>query len=188
MSTPPPDLLPVNRLVYKRTASREIPDLLQAAFGAELLAPSPCVWIVSAWIWDVPILDNAAGGFRHLGPSWPNGPVRLVSVLTALLDRGVTVHVAARPRDNRIFLQTLKDRAGFAGGPTAACPLYIHDVGEEAQHQKGILTSRFYLRGTMNLTHNGIEVFDEHIEYTTAPDALAAAAVEFESRWGGMHR
>lgn len=182
-----PNLLPSNRLIYKRAASREIPDLLQTAFAAEVLAPSPCVWIVSAWIWDVPILDNAGGGFRHLDPSWPNGPVRLTSVLAALLDVGTTVHVAARPRDNRIFLQTLADRAGYTGVATATCPLYIHETGEETQHQKGILSSRFYLRGTMNLTHNGIEVFDEHVEYTTAPDALATAAIEFESRWGGVH-
>jgi hypothetical protein len=180
-----PDAPSANRLVYKRSASREIPGLLQTAFAAELLSPSPCVWVVSAWIWDIPVLDNASGGFRHLDSSWPNGPVRLVAVLAALLDEGTTVHVAARPRDSQIFLQTLKDRAGYTGAPTAACPLFVHDEGEETQHQKGILTSKFYLRGTMNLTHNGIEVNDEHVEYTTAPDVLATAAIEFESRWGG---
>lgn len=184
--TDAPDLLSTNRLVYKRAASREIPDLLQTAFAAELLAPSRCVWIVSAWIWDIPILDNSSGGFRYLDPSWPNGPVRLTSILAALLDVGVTVHVAARPRDSQIFLQTLRDRAGYTGEATPVCPLHIHDAGEQNQHQKGILSSRFYLRGTMNLTHNGIEVNDEHVEYTTAPDVLAAVAIEFESRWGGV--
>ena len=188
MTSPSTSFTDVNRLIYKRRASREIPDVLQAAFAAELLAPSPCVWIVSAWIWNVPILDNRGGGFRHLEPSWPAGDVRLVDVLTALLGEGTTVHVAARPRDNRIFLQTLQDRAGYEGEPTAGCPLFIHEVGEEKLHQKGILSSRFYLRGSMNLTHNGIEVFDEHVEFTTAPDALALAAVAFEDRWGGTLR
>lgn len=188
MSDRAPTLSSVNRLVYKRTASREVPDLLQTAFAAELLAPSRCLWIVSAWIWDIPILDNASGGFQHLDPTWPNGPVRLTSVLSALLDVGVTVHVAARPNDSQIFFQTLRDRSGYTGEATTDCPLYIHNVGEETQHQKGILSTRFYLRGSMNLTHNGIGVLDEHVEYTTAPDALAQAAVEFESRWGGVHQ
>lgn len=180
----PANLLQTNRLIYKRSASREIPDLLQNAFAAEILSPGPCVWIVSAWIWDIPVLDNSTGGFFQMNPAWPFGPIRLVEVLDELLSQGTTVHLAVRPRVNDIFLQTLFDKTGHRP-PDSNTPLKVHRVGEEKLHQKGILTSRFYLRGSMNLTHNGIQVFDEHVEYTTATDAVATAQIEFEARWGG---
>ena len=185
MNIPAPEnLLASNRLIHKRQSTREVPDLIQTAFAAELLAPSPVIWIVSAWTRNIPIFDNSSGGFRHLNPSWPFGPVRLADVLTEFLSLGTTIHLAVRPRDNASFLQVLYDRCGYEGEPSPSCPLYVHEVGEETLHQKGILTSRFYLRGSMNLTKNGIEVFDEQLEFTTAPDALASTVVEFKDRWG----
>ena len=35
-----------------------MPDLLQMLFLSELLAPSRCLWLVSPWISDIPVIDN----------------------------------------------------------------------------------------------------------------------------------
>ena len=51
-------------------ASREIADVLQNVFVGELVASSPCVWIISPWLSDIPVIDNSAGGFDSFSADW----------------------------------------------------------------------------------------------------------------------
>jgi len=46
-------------------------------------------------------------------------------------------------------------------------------------HTKGILLSRSLLLGSMNLTHNGLTINDEWIEFSLDPADLARAKLEF---------
>src|SRR4026209_1396521 len=80
--------------VDARNAARE---LLQIMFASELLAPSRCLWIVSPWLRDVPVLDNATGSFAALCSEFPRSDVRLSQVLRELIDRGTSVVIATRP-------------------------------------------------------------------------------------------
>ncbi|GAB5550231.1 MAG: hypothetical protein SangKO_099910 [Sandaracinaceae bacterium] len=181
----PPSLLDLNRYVYQEAAPREGRRLLQTALSAELIAPSPCLWVVSAWISNIPVLDNRANGFRAVEPRWPIGRVPLATVIAQLLHAGVTVHLATRPESSADFIAALEQAAGYDGRPTPSCPLYLHTETELDQHRKGILSHRFYLRGTMNFTHNGIGVNDERVEFTVDPEAVANARGHFEEQWGG---
>ena len=58
----------MSRVIRKSRAqsSQEVFDLLAAMFAAEMVRPSACVWVVSPWISDVGLLDNAAGDFPAL--------------------------------------------------------------------------------------------------------------------------
>ena len=49
----------------------------------ELLLPSRDLWLVSAWISDVPVVDNSGGQFATVAPEWPRSRIRLVPVLPA---------------------------------------------------------------------------------------------------------
>src|SRR5690242_14504935 len=89
-------LVPV-RVIRSRSGDRQLADLLQMVFGAEFILPSRCLWLVSAWVTDVPVLDNRTGAFSSVEPRWPRAQVRLSRVLLALAERGTTVHVATRP-------------------------------------------------------------------------------------------
>ena len=72
-------------------------ELLQIVFTAELLAPSRCLWIVSPWLRDIPVLDNTTGAFVHLSTDFPRSEVRLSAVLRELVTRGTSVVIATRP-------------------------------------------------------------------------------------------
>ena len=66
--------MPTNsRDLHGPTQSRAIRDLFQSLFVAELINPSPKLWLFFAWISDVEILDNSARQFAVLEPDWPSG-------------------------------------------------------------------------------------------------------------------
>lgn len=176
-----------NRMIHSLSVARQVPSLLQGLFATELITPSSCLWLVSPWVSNIPILDNTANAFRHVEPNWPRGKVRLAAVLTKLIEEGTTVHVATRPErrgawveSTNAFLQVLSESVGYE-----AERLVVHREREEHLHQKGLLGDHFYLRGSMNFTHNGIQVNNEQVEFTRSEDAIARARHEFKERWGG---
>lgn len=165
------------RYINSRISSRQVPDLLQAIFTAELLAPSSCLWIVSPWISDIPIIDNSANTFVCIEPSWNRGPVRFSQILNKLADVGTTVHVAARPLPhNDMFIRKLA-----AGATTNNVRAHL----VEELHEKGIVGDSFYLGGSMNFTHNGITINEEAVIYETTPEVVVERQVIFRNRWGG---
>jgi hypothetical protein len=164
------------RIIHSRSSSRQVPDLLQAILVGELIAPSRCLWIVSPWISDIPVIDNSANSFRYLDPSWIRGRVRFSQVLEALADVGTTIHVAIRPLPHNYgFIERL--------GEGSNTHIKIHLV--EDLHEKGILGDSFYLSGSMNFTHNGITINEEAVSYDTNPEIVAARRIIFTDRWGG---
>jgi hypothetical protein len=154
-----------------------VPDLLQALFVAELLQPSRCLWLVSPWISDIPVLDNRAGGFSSLEPGWPRAGVRLSQVLHRLLRQGTAVVIASRPLEhNRALRERLQ-------GEAAGLPLALPQA--EELHAKGILGDGYFLSGSMNFTSNGITLNEEVLTYITDPAEVARQHVLFQDRWGG---
>jgi hypothetical protein len=166
------------RHIHKRGAADSVPDLLETIFAAELVLPSRCLWIVSPWISNVAILDNGAHAYLSIEPAWAQGPVRLVQVLHKLMELGTQVVVATRAvTHNDTFLRAL---GGGAGAPGRL----VVRTSEEL-HTKGILGDGFYLSGSMNITHHGITLNEEAVEYTTEAAVVAGTRLEFRERWGG---
>ena len=90
---------PPTRHIHKSAwrCQDEVRELLQAIFAAEMLAPSQCLWLVSPWISDIPVIDNRAGAFDALDSSWVPRALRLGEVITRSLQIGTTVVVATQP-------------------------------------------------------------------------------------------
>src|SRR5947209_13328467 len=123
--------------VDARNGARE---LLQIVFAAELLMPSRCLWIVSPWLRDVPVLDNSTGSFLFLCPDFPRSEVRLSRVLRELIDRGTTVVIATRADSgNRQVLDGLQ-------AVNRADSVIFHELSE--LHAKGIVGDRYSLIGS----------------------------------------
>src|SRR5690606_5950009 len=98
-----------SRDLHGPTQSRAVRDLFQSLFVAELINPSPKLWLFFAWISDVEILDNSARQFAALEPDWPAAPIRLSQVLQALLSRGVQVRLIIREHGhNDYFISKLR--------------------------------------------------------------------------------
>lgn len=169
-----------NRVINSRLSPRQIPELLQTVFVAELLIPSRCLWLVSPWVSDIPIIDNTANNFLALEPSWSRSRIRLSQVLLTLAEKGTTIHVATRTdTHNRSFMESLKMMADVKG-----LTVQLHQ--QEELHAKGLVGDSFAINGSMNFTFNGITVNEEEVNYYTDPKAIAERKIILTERWGGV--
>lgn len=162
-------------------ASREeLADALQSLFVSELLDPSDPLWIVTPWISDVPIIDNRAGRFTGLVAALPERWIRLGEVLEQQLIRGGSVVLACRPDDhNRAFTDQLDRRAREIGRRDRL----VVQLSAEL-HEKGILSQRCLLSGSMNLTYNGLRRLEEIVHLSNEPDSMARTRAAYQDRWG----
>jgi phosphatidylserine/phosphatidylglycerophosphate/cardiolipin synthase-like enzyme len=169
-----------SRYIHTRFGAGQVTDLLQTIFAAELVAPSRCLWIVSPWISDIPVIDNRANTFTTLAGEWERSQVRLAAVLARLLQLGTTVHIATRPDEhNSDFLTRLAILAS-----SNATRLRTHTT--ETLHEKGILGDGFYLSGSMNITFNGVSFNQEVLNYVTDTETTASHRQLFREWWGGI--
>jgi hypothetical protein len=179
MSGPIDAFGPGGRIIHSRTGDQQLSDLLQTVFTAELLEPSRCLWLVSPWVSDIPILDNRANAYLTLNSQWPRSDIRLNAVLAALLDMGTTIHLAVRPdHHNRDLVERLRAR-----DPGREWPLFVHHA--EDLHEKGLLGDGFYLSGSMNFTYNGIRINEEAVHFHTDPAIVAENRLVLARRWEG---
>lgn len=159
------------------TSQDVIRELVQTMCLAELMAPSPELWLVSPWISDFVLLDNRNGRFDAINPQWQRREIRLVDYALQVMTNGTRIIVVTRPDShNQTFLNRLADRANEAGLAD-----HIELLQLERLHTKGILTKSSLLLGSMNLTYNGLEINDESVSFETATEAVAKARVEFET-------
>jgi hypothetical protein len=152
-------------------------ELLQIVFASELLAPSRCLWVVSPWLRDIPILDNTTGSFLSLCPDFPRSEVRLSLVLRELLRRGSQVVIATRPEDgNSQVIETLRSM-------DMDDEVIFHE--REELHAKGIVGDHFSLIGSMNLTYNGLDHLTEMLVFETLPSSVEQLRLSFRREYGG---
>jgi hypothetical protein len=156
---------------------RGIRDLIQSVLVAEALAPSDPLWLLSGWISDIPVIDNRARQFAAVDTDWPSSMIKLSQVLRTLLERGGSIALILREVDhNRAFVEKLRplalvhrDRIKLASLPDA--------------HAKGIVGRDFEISGSMNFTHRGIEVNDEHIIYRTSKADVEGRRLTLTGTW-----
>jgi hypothetical protein len=172
-----PETLIQARDLFGPGQSRAIRDLLQSIFVAELMRPSKRLWLIFGWVSDIEILDNSARQFSPLEADWPASGIRLSSVLRSLLDRNASIIVIARDVEhNRSFMNQLR-------------PLCEHSNGrlilalKPGVHEKGMLGDDFLLSGSMNLTHNGVNVTDEHLTFRTDLASVEEWRISLEQKW-----
>jgi phosphatidylserine/phosphatidylglycerophosphate/cardiolipin synthase-like enzyme len=167
------------QVLHRGTDTRNVArELLQTAFACELLAPSRYLWIVSPWIRDIPILDNATGAFVALDPDFPRAVIRLSRVLRHLLDRGSRIVIATRPDPpSREVVEAIR-ATGSTDGLT-------HDERAEL-HAKGIVGDSLAIVGSMNFTHNGLDRLTETLTFDTDPSRVSEIRLEFAREYGGL--
>ena len=172
-----------------KTSVLEAQQLLQILVVSELISPSPCVWLVTPWISDIVVLDNRHGRFTGLCSDSEGTEVRLASVLRTFVDNGTEVVLVTRPQEQHN--EAFKNRLQQLGCLDAGTPgITLLEEGHERLHYKGFLTSYCYLRGSMNVTYNGLELLEEGIEFDTAGDEtgrqrIADARVWLQNNYGG---
>src|SRR5262249_23440385 len=165
-----------NRIIKSRAkdSTRQLADCLHSLLVLELLSPSSALYLVSPWISNVPLIDNRYAQFRPLMPDFGRGPIALGPVLSTLAERGTAVRVVYRP-SHPITMEFV-----------SRLPASVERRPSETLHEKGLITDRFYLRGSMNFTFSGVHLNDESVELTTEPDQVALALAEAQQRWATL--
>ena len=178
MTQPPADNR--NTFTTEATGRAEIREQLEGIFVSELLVPSESVWLVSPWITDIDILDNRCGQFSSLVPTWGLRRIRLSEVFAHIIGQS-RVHIVARPDPhNDAFLRKMDDLSRASDEVDN-----LHVTVRDTLHLKGLLGQDYYLRGSMNLTYNGVEVNHEGVSLDRSPEAIAGARIHFQENYGG---
>jgi hypothetical protein len=153
-------------------------DVLSTCIVSELLVPSSPLYLISAWISDIEIIDNAGGAFSALAPEWPRGPIRLSAVFERLASEGAQVFVAMNEHvHNQAFIQRLMQMQQLE------CGRRIRWATARDLHQKCFCGQPFAIRGSMNFTWNGLNAKEEQMTVSVNPAEVRRLRFELEDRW-----
>lgn len=163
------------------TAAHEVGELLESLFTRLAAFPDQCVWIVSPWISDIPIVDQrfaSVPGLAMLGQR----RLTMVEVLGRLAEIGTTVVVALR--DDAINQSMLRRLTVLAADDRTQGRLLVHPT-DNTHHDKTMVGDDFVITGSMNFTISGTFFNDERVEYTTDPASVAEARLDLHARFPG---
>jgi hypothetical protein len=173
----------VSRRVIRKSSrycDLQASDLLQSLFATEFVCPSEVIWLVSAWISDIPVLDNSDGAFVGINPSWGPRKLRLSETLVALAGLGSAIVVVANEDPHNLaFFERLSAAAAGSG--------VQHLVNTEINpdlHSKGLVGDDYHLYGSMNFTHNGLTVLTEELVLELDSDHVQRTRFEFQEWYG----
>jgi hypothetical protein len=160
-------------------SSLEVADVLSNLMVAEILDPGDDFYIVSAWISDIPVVDNSAGTFSSLHLDWEERWLTFTELLVTLMGAGTRLRLKTNTdRHNAAFLERLRARADIGG---------VADRFEARSHadthSKGLVGKNFALRGSMNLTYRGLREREETVEVDLDTEAVATFRLEFAAEW-----
>ena len=146
-------------------------NCLQSLFALETMNPGKELYIISPWISNSPIIDNRLGQVKQIFPFVRGNWVYLSDVLEACAWKGCKVRLVSDPEHTQTkeFISRLE-------------PL-IKTRRLENDHEKGLITSHYYISGSMNFTYRGINVNGEKIRITTAPHEVNQAILSARARW-----
>ena len=168
--------MPEDRDLIGPAQSQSIVELIQSLLTLELIQPSKRLWLGSAWISDIPILNNETFQFSSFEPSWSGDMILLSSVLLAIAKRGTKITIITRnSEENRNFIEKIKNSTLYSQN--------IEIIIREEFHEKGLLSDDYELFGTMNFTYNGITTNDEHIVYRTNRTKIAERQMTMSNKY-----
>jgi hypothetical protein len=154
-----------------------ISDVLTAALLSEFCSPSKELWLVSGWVTDLVVIDNAYRQFDAVLGTDARSSLTLTDVLGALSRRGTRVHVALREEQhNRRFIERLE---------SVCDPDSLKVYSSPDLHEKFLVGWTWLMKGSMNFTWNGVQVNEESIDFQVDPGEAARQRLELRTRWIG---
>ena len=160
-------------------ASIEVAEALANLLLAEALDPGDEFYLVSAWVSDIPVLDNSAGTLAGVDSAWEERWIYLSEVLVTLMRRGASVRLKTNTDPhNQAFTSRLSARAEASG-----VTQLLRVRNDRDTHSKGVIGKTFALRGSMNLTYKGLREREETIEIDVGTEAVSTLRLEFSAEW-----
>lgn len=160
-----------SRIIRSHRGSQHLLDTLISLLALEAVKPSPEIYIVSPWISNAPIIQNANHGMSDLFPLIQTSTVHFADILKMFTWSGSTVRLICNPDT-----QYTRELLNILGSKMEYRALQDH-------HEKGIITSNFYIHGSMNITYNGIYINGECVRVTTEQSEINSAILSSRARW-----
>ena len=162
-----------NRVIKSRApgGATQLADTLTSLLALELMGPGGRVYLISPRLGDMVLIDSPFGQFRSLMPELGQTELRLSGVLGTLASRGTTVRVLYRSGDihTNTFIARLSP-----------------DVKRrrlDRLDERGLVSERFYLRGSLEFDLGGVSAGDESVEISTDPSDVSRALLDAEQLW-----
>ncbi|MEO9028101.1 MAG: phospholipase D-like domain-containing protein DpdK, partial [Ktedonobacteraceae bacterium] len=167
-----------NRIITSRarSSSVQLVSCLSSLFALELLKPGKELYLISPWLSNVPLIDNRFGQFRALVGERDKADLHLGNILTLLAARGTQVRILYRTPPNEITRQFVESLQNVAN---------IECRAKRDLHEKGLITSHFYVHGSMNFTYSGVKINDESVDITNDEATIWQALQEARMSWEG---
>ncbi|MEZ8436117.1 phospholipase D-like domain-containing protein DpdK [Vibrio splendidus] len=142
------------RIITKTFAGKkQIKDVITSIVASEILNPRE-IWLVSAWISNFDLVDNRAGAWDVLNPSWGHRTLTFFEVLETVVSAGCKVNVVMR--DDEINASAINElRTKLSNYPNFRLAL------SQELHAKGLFTKDASLTGSMNFTYSGMNKNEE---------------------------
>jgi len=160
-----------SRIIRSHRGAKVLKDCLTSILALEATRPSDEVYIISPWMSNSPVVDNTGDNFSALFPFANSRIVYLADMLMTFAWAGSKVRLISNLDDPRTsdFLHLLGDSIEYK---------MLQD-----NHEKGMITSNFYLHGSMNFTYSGININGESIRITTEGPEVSKAMLAVRERW-----
>jgi hypothetical protein len=149
----------------------QLGDALASLMAMELLAPGGRFYLISPRLGDMTILRSPYGQFRALMPELGRSELRLGEALSLLAQRGTQVRVIYRPGDTHTDAFIARLAIQVERRPVARLD------------ERGLVSERCYLRGSLEFDLGGVSAGDESVEISTEPEDVARALLDAEQLW-----
>ena len=169
-----------NRIITSRarSSSMQLASCLSSLLALELLKPGKELYLISPWLSNVPLIDNRFGQFRALVGERDKADLRLGDILTLLAACGTQVRILYRTPSNETTRQFVENLQNIAN---------IECRAKQDLHEKGLISSHFYVHGSMNFTYAGVNINDESVEITKDEATIWQALQEARMSWEGAN-
>ena len=152
-----------------------VDPVLTAVLLAELLTPSSEIWLVSAWISDVPAVDNSRGDYDSLFGDAAARVYQLSEILGLLTERGTRLAVVTRDvPENDSFLARLV---------RAAVPERLRVIRSPDAHEKTFCGGGLAAERVDELHRQWNDSQRRGQSHTSWTPAAAQARIDFAHRW-----
>jgi phosphatidylserine/phosphatidylglycerophosphate/cardiolipin synthase-like enzyme len=160
-----------SRVIRSQGGGQSLQDYLISMFITELIQPSSEIYFIFPYLSNYPLMDNRFNQYTALIPFAKGATIYLTDILEALVFKGSDVRVICNPerKETRLFIDRLEGRVQFKK--------------LENNHDKVLVSEKFYLHGSMNFTYRGIHVNRESVRITTFAPEVNSALLAARERW-----
>lgn len=162
-----------NRVIKSRApgGASQLADALASLLALELLAPGGRFYLISPRLGNMTVVRSPFGQLRALMPELGRSELRLGDALGYLASRGAQIRVLYRPGDAHTDAFVARLAPGVERRAVARLD------------ERGLISERFYLRGSLEFNLGGVSTGDESVEISTDPEDVSRALLEAEQLW-----